>query len=87
MCIRDRSTRKQIVAYTWPMLVVTILPAVLRLLGPIYLVAAVVLGGIFLYLALRLRQARTNASALSLYKYSTLYLALLFAAMVVDRVV
>ncbi len=83
----EEDTRKQIVAYTWPMLIVTILPAVARLLGPIYLVAAVVLGGIFLYLALRLRQARTNASALSLYKYSTLYLALLFAAMVVDRVV
>jgi len=83
----EEDTRKQIVAYTWPMLIVTVLPAVVRLLGPIYLVAAVVLGGIFLYLALRLRQARTNASALSLYKYSTLYLALLFAAMVVDRVV
>ena len=45
------------------------------------------LGGVFVYLALRLRQTGTKASALSLYKYSTLYLALLFAAMVVDRVV
>ncbi len=83
----EEDTRKQIVAYTWPMLIVTILPAVVRLLGPVYLVAALLLGGIFLYLALRLRQIGNNASALSLYKYSTLYLALLFAAMVVDRVV
>ena len=83
----EEDTRKQIVAYTWPMLIVTILPAVVRLLGPVYLVAALLLGGIFLYLAQRLRQIGNNASALSLYKYSTLYLALLFAAMVVDRVV
>ena len=83
----EANTRQQIVAYTWPMLIVTLLPAVTRLLGPVYLIAALALGGIFIYLALRLRQTGTKASALSLYKYSTLYLALLFAAMVVDRVV
>lgn len=83
----EKSTRQQIMAYTWPMLIVTLLPAVMRLLGPVYLVAALALGGIFTYLALRLQQTGSKASALSLYKFSTLYLALIFAAMVVDRVV
>ncbi len=83
----EQATRKQIVVYTWPMLIVTLLPAALRMLGPVYLAAALALGGVFIYLALRLQQTGAKTSALSLYKYSTLYLALLFAAMVVDRVV
>lgn len=83
----EADTRSKILLYTMLMLAITIIPVGLRLLGPVYLVAALVLGGIFLLLAWRLYRGATKAQAMSLYKYSTLYLALLFAFMVVDQVV
>lgn len=83
----EADTRSKILLYTVLMLAITIIPAGLRLLGPVYLVAALVLGGIFLLLAWRLYRGATKAQAMSLYKYSTLYLALLFVFMVVDQVV
>jgi protoheme IX farnesyltransferase len=52
----------------------------------IYLVAAVVLNGILLRGVLQVRRnVEATAPAWSVYKFSLLYLALLFAAMVVDR--
>lgn len=83
----EADTRSKILLYTLLMLAITIIPAGLRLLGPVYLVAALVLGGIFLLLAWRLYRGASKAQAMSLYKYSTLYLALLFVFMVVDQVV
>ncbi len=83
----EADTRSKILLYTLLMLAITIIPAGLRLLGPVYLVAALILGGIFLLLAWRLYRGASKAQAMSLYKYSTLYLALLFAFMVVDQVV
>jgi protoheme IX farnesyltransferase len=83
----EADTRSKILLYTVLMLAITIIPAGLRLLGPVYLVAALVLGGIFFLLAWRLYRGATKAQAMSLYKYSTLYLALLFVFMVVDQAV
>jgi heme o synthase len=57
----------------------------LGLLGWIYLAAALGLGGVFVWEAVRLRREATNAAARRLFKYSILYLALLFAAMVLDQ--
>jgi len=51
-----------------------------------FLVAALVLGGIFLGLALQLRRAATPRHAGVLFHYSLLYLALLFAAAALDPV-
>jgi protoheme IX farnesyltransferase len=56
-----------------------------RQAGLFYLGAAVVLGGLFVYYAVRLLQEATRSAALRLYKYSLLYLALIFAAVVVDH--
>ncbi|MGH2468751.1 MAG: hypothetical protein ACRDGF_01655, partial [Chloroflexota bacterium] len=56
-------------------------------LGAVYLVAALVLSGLFVYYALRLLRGATQALARRLYRYSLLYLALLFGAMVVDHAV
>jgi protoheme IX farnesyltransferase len=83
----EADTRQKIVLYTLLMFAITIAPAGLRLLGPAYLFGSLLFGGVFLGLAFRLYHRATKASALSLYKYSTLYLALLFAAMVVDRAI
>ena len=81
----EADTRQKIVLYALLMFAITIAPAGLRLLGPAYLFGSLLLGSIFLGLAFRLYRRATKASAMSLYKYSTFYLALLFAAMVVDR--
>jgi heme o synthase len=57
----------------------------LGFLGAVYLVSATALGGIFLYYAVRLFREASPTAARRLFLYSMLYLALLFAAMVVDR--
>ena len=56
-------------------------------MGPIYFVAALLLGGVFLYYAVRLWREATRDAARRLYLYSMLYLFALFTAMAVDRVV
>lgn len=83
----DVETRRQIVLYTLSMLAFTALPPLLGMLGWSYLLMASIFGGLFLYYALKLRRDGTTATAWALYKYSLLYLALLFVAMVVDRAV
>jgi protoheme IX farnesyltransferase len=82
----DGETRRQIVLYTLMMLALTIMPTPLGMFGLPYLAMAAVLGALFLRYAVRLYRAGTTAAAWGLYKYSLLYLALLFVAMVIDRV-
>jgi protoheme IX farnesyltransferase len=80
-------TRRQILLYTLLMLPLTIMPAPLRMFGIPYLLMAIGLGALFLWYVVRLLRQDTTAAAWGLYKFSLLYLALLFGAMVVDRVV
>jgi len=80
----EEETRRQIVLYTILLIAVTLLPVIGGLFGFVYLGAALVLDGIFLALAVRLQKLATRPAALRLYLYSLGYLALLFAAMVVD---
>jgi protoheme IX farnesyltransferase len=54
-------------------------------MGWVYLVAALVLGGLFLSSALRLRaDAGSGRAAIALFRYSISYLTLLFAAIAAD---
>ena len=62
----------------------TVVPVLWGPLGPTYLGAALALGGAFVWLALRLRRDATPQRASTLFHYSLLYLALLFAAMAID---
>lgn len=71
-------TRRAIVAYTVIMLVVSLVPAVW--LGPLYGVATAALGAVFLGLALRAVRRDDGASAMALFHYSLIYLALIFLA-------
>jgi protoheme IX farnesyltransferase len=80
----EQETRRQIVLYSLLLVAVTILPFAGRLFDGIYLVAALVLGGALMTLALRLSRHGDRMSALRLYLFSLAYLALLFAAMVAD---
>ncbi len=83
----DAETKWEILLYTLLMLALTIMPTPLGMFGLPYLLMAIGLGTLFLRYALRLWRAGTTAAAWGLYKFSLLYLALLFAAMVIDRVV
>jgi protoheme IX farnesyltransferase len=80
----ETETRRQIVLYTGLLVVLTMLPVVFGFFGAIYAAAAVVLGGAFLTLSVRLQRAADRRSALRTYLFSLAYLALLFCAMVVD---
>jgi heme o synthase len=83
----DAETTRQIVRYTVLMIAVTLLPVATGTLGWGYAVAAAVLGGIFLWMAIGLRRAATRHAAKVLFHFSLLYLALLFAAMAVDAAI
>ncbi len=81
----DAETRRQILWYSVLLLAVSLLPFAFGLAGLGYLVAAGVLGGLLVRYAVRLCREATRAAALALYKYSLLYLALVFTALVADR--
>jgi len=53
-------------------------------MGPIYLASAVVLGGVFVYRALRLWREGGAIRAWSLFRYSIVYLTALFGAVALD---
>jgi len=84
----ETETKRQMFWYTLILIPLTLLPVAFRALGPLYLVSALILGGIFVMDVLRvIRAAEWNKPAWRLYKFSLLYLALLFAAMVADRLI
>ena len=58
--------------------------ALTKAVGLIYLVSAIVLGLVFIKMAWSLSRNQTNSQAKKVYLYSLLYLALLFAAIMVD---
>jgi protoheme IX farnesyltransferase len=78
----DRETARQIVLYSVGLVAFTV--AVGVWLGPVYTAAAVVLGAVFVALALLLRRDLSRARAQVLFHYSLAYLALLFVAAAVD---
>ena len=80
----DGETARQIVWYSIVLVAMTLLPFAWQTAGVLYLSAAVVLGGVFLRLAWRLRRETTPVRARLLFHYSLLYLALLFVALAVD---
>jgi protoheme IX farnesyltransferase len=81
----DRFTRLQVLLYTVILVAVTMLPFSTRMSGLIYLAAAAGLGGWFLVLAVRICLAYTDELAKRTFRYSILYLSLLFAALLVDH--
>ncbi len=81
----ERITHKQILLYSILLAIVSIAPALLQLLGPVYLVAALALNAVFLRQAWDIWRDPTNQTIWRLYKFSLLYLALLFFAMGIDR--
>lgn len=81
----ERETHNQIVLYSVLLFLVSIVPVFLQLLGPVYLLGALILNGVFLWQAIDIWRNPNNGTIWRLYKYSLLYLALLFLMMGVDH--
>ncbi len=85
----ERETIDQMLWYSILLIALTLLPVCFGVFGVWYLASAVVLGGLFLKGAVQIRLERDTGNWVRpswwLYKYSLLYLALLFLAMAVDR--
>jgi len=82
----EHETMNQMVWYTLILIPITVLPVTFGAFGWIYLVSALVRGLILLGAVLKMRAAKEwTAPAWWVYKYSLLYLALLFVAMAADR--
>jgi protoheme IX farnesyltransferase len=80
----ERATTRQIVLYSGVLVVASAAPFLYGTLGVPYLVAALLLGAVFLALALALELRPTPRRAALLFHFSLLYLALLFGAMALD---
>ncbi|MBV8030559.1 MAG: protoheme IX farnesyltransferase [Betaproteobacteria bacterium] len=78
-------TRLQVLLYTLILFAASLMPYAAGMSGAAYLAAAVVLGSVFLAYAWRIHAAYTDAIAQKAFRYSIAYLALLFAALLVDH--
>lgn len=83
----DDYTRRMILLYAIQLVAITLLLVPAGYVGMLYLIAAVVLGGVFVGFAARMYVEGTSRLAWRLFKYSNYYLALILLAMVVDRAI
>ena len=78
-------TRLQILLYTLVLFAATLLPYVHGMSGPLYALAALVLGLRFIQLAWQLKRHYSEALARKTFRFSIWYLSLLFAALLLDH--
>ena len=83
----ERETKKQIMLYSLMLVAVTLILFAMQAMGYFYLVCALILGGILVYMSIRLMLDTTRKWARTIFWYSNCYLALIFAVMVLDRVI
>jgi protoheme IX farnesyltransferase len=81
----EDETRRQIVIYAILLVAASLLLLPFARMGWVYGATAGAIGAVFIALAIRVRRERTPRAAVRLFGYSMVYLALLFAAMVADR--
>jgi protoheme IX farnesyltransferase len=87
-CVRgDRATATQILAYTVATAAVSFAPLLMGKSGWLYIVTAVSLNGLLLVRAMQLKLETVRPRAVKLYLFSMLYLALLFLALALDRMI
>ena len=80
-----KSTTRHIVAFASTLIPVSLFPVMLGMTGQIYFVAALVLGGCFLYYGIRVAMERTNIRARQVLLASVVYLPLIMGLLVIDR--
>src|SRR5207237_4883962 len=81
----ERETRKQILLYSLLLLAVTMVLFAMRAMGYFYLVCALLLGGILVYMAVRLFRDQTKKWARTLFWLSVWFLLVFFAGLVLVR--
>jgi protoheme IX farnesyltransferase len=78
-------TRVQVLLYTLILFAVSLLPFAIRMSGWLYFVAALALGAVYVAYAVRIVTRYSDRLARSAFRYSIVYLAALFAALLVDH--
>jgi protoheme IX farnesyltransferase len=78
-------TRLQVLLYTLLLVAVTLMPFVTGMSGLLYLAAAIVLNGLFVYYAWQLKLSERAHLPMKVFRYSISYLMWLFAALLVDH--
>ncbi len=81
----DQFTKLHVLLYTIILCIVTTLPYVTQMSGLIYLASSIVLNGIFMYYAIEIYRNYSDQLAREAFRYSILYLALLFVALLLDH--
>ena len=81
----QRYTQLQIVLYTLVLFAVSLMPYVIRMSGIAYLIAAIALGGAFVHHAFKLYYRYSDALSRATFRFSILYLAALFSALLLDH--
>lgn len=88
----EETTRLQIVLYSVQLVAITLIPGIalllgVEMLGILYIIAAAVLGVVLIYMSIALMREPSKQMAKAVYKYSSAYLAFLFLAMIIDRLI
>jgi len=81
----EQFTLLQIVLYTIILVIVTMAPFSVGMTGLIYLVFATVLNAYFLYYVVMLYRNYSDKLSMKIFKYSILYLGLIFTALLIDH--
>ena len=81
----DRYTRLHILLYTIILFGVSLLPFATKMFGPLYLIGAICLGVGFLYWAVQLMLNKNDDTPMQTFKYSIIYLMVLFLIMLLDH--
>jgi len=82
----EKETRWQILIYTIELVAITLLMPVFKFTGTIYLVSALALGSWLIYTAWQVWRKEGNKIAWKMYRYSSMYLAFIFLALMLDAV-
>ena len=80
----EEVTQVQIFVYTLELVTLTLLLPLFKITGSVYLISAIVLGGYLIYSAWQVLRKGGNKNAFHMYRTSSMYLMLLFLALVID---
>jgi protoheme IX farnesyltransferase len=81
----ERITKLHILLYTVALIAVTVLPFAAQMSGYFYLVCALALGAVFMWFSWQIWTNYSDALSRRAFRYSILYLSLLFAALLIDH--
>jgi protoheme IX farnesyltransferase len=82
----EKAARSQILIYTFILVATTMLMPAIHATGTVYLVSALVLGSLLIYAAWRVWRVPGNKVAWTMYRWSSMYLAFIFLALIIDAV-